>query len=75
VEVAGKGADPVPDSGPGAGRKVAVSIELPELSSVALRFPANCFGMEVRGFRGFSLLNTHMWESIVWLDVFLGFEP
>jgi hypothetical protein len=28
--VAGKGADPAPDTGPGAGRLVAVSIELPE---------------------------------------------
>jgi hypothetical protein len=44
---AGRGADPVPDSGPGAGRLAASSIELPELdesSSVALRLPAVALG-------------------------------
>jgi hypothetical protein len=24
---------------------------------------------------GFSLLNTYMWEGILWLEGFLGFEP
>jgi hypothetical protein len=49
----GKGADPAPDSGPGAGRLVAGSIESPELvSSLALRLPADCFG-RLEGYLGF----------------------
>ena len=43
---AGRGADPAPDNGPGAGRLVVGSIEPPELvSSMALRLPKGCFGV------------------------------
>ena len=73
----GKGADPAADIGLGAGRLVAASIEPPELvSSLALRLPADCFGMcGDRGTVGFTSLITFIWDGIFGLEGFLGFEP
>jgi hypothetical protein len=61
----GKVADPAPDSVPGAGRLVAGSIESSELVSLlALRLPADCFGMcGDGGTVVFASLITFIWEG------------